>query len=105
MSSVRNYDIFKGEDLAIADKILQRRLQMLIHSCLYYHLNFNIISDKKYDEWAKELKKLQDDNPDISKKVWWAKDFEGYDPSSGFYLPYTDPWVVEKAVQLMRRHG
>ena len=33
------YDIFKGEDLAIAEKIQQRRLQMIIHSCIYYTMN------------------------------------------------------------------
>lgn len=96
-SHVNNYDIFRGEDLKIADRIQKRRLQILIHSCIYYNLNKNIISDKEYDTWSRELQSLQEAHPTISKQVCWYRAFEGFDASTGFDLPINDPWVVNKA--------
>ena len=55
----RLYEIYSGEELKIAELIQRRRLQLLIHSCLYYNMDTNIVSDKKWDEWARELVKLQ----------------------------------------------
>lgn len=95
------YDIFQGEDLKIASKIQQRRLQVLVHSCIYYHFNQNLVSDKQFDMWARELVQLQNDHPDISEKVPWAEAFKGFDASTGFDLPITDPWVMEKARKLL----
>lgn len=93
----RNYYIFKGHDLEIADLILRRRLQILVHSCIYYHYNQNIITDSQFDSWGRELAKLQNEYNYISEKVWWADAFKGFDGSTGFDLPITDPWVVKKA--------
>ena len=75
---------------------------MLVHSCLYYNLNTNIITDKQFDTWARELVTLQKENIDISKKVKWAEAFEGFDGHTGFDLPINDPWVVKKAQYLMK---
>ena len=97
----KTYKIFEGEQLKIAEKIQQRRLQILIHSCIYYEMNQNIISDKKWDEWAKELKKLQEDYPDISRQVMWYPDFKDWDASTGAFLPLKDEWVVKKAKWLL----
>ena len=36
----------------------RRRMQMLLHSCIYYELNENIIPDDTYDKWATELAEL-----------------------------------------------
>ena len=33
------YNLFDGPDLMVAEKILQRRAQMLVHSCLYYEFD------------------------------------------------------------------
>lgn len=91
------YEIFKYEELQIAEKIQQRRLQMLVHSRLYYIDNQNIISDYKWSEWAQELRQLQDNNPKIAKKVQWAKEFENWDGSSGTFLPLDNEWVRGKS--------
>ncbi|WP_423220055.1 DNA ligase LigA-related protein [Bacillus cereus] len=37
---------------AIRDNITQRRHQILVHSCIYYQYNTNIIDDHTYDRWA-----------------------------------------------------
>lgn len=92
--------MFTGEDLKIAELIQQRRLQLLVHSCIYYHLNANIVSDRVWDRWAKELVLLQKQYPDISKKVIWHESFKDWDASTGAFLPITDSWVIQKAVQL-----
>lgn len=97
---INTYDIFTGQELQIAEKIQQRRYQMLIHSCLYYHLNNNIISDKKWDEWARELRDLQNQYPDISKQVTLYEHFKDWDASTGAFLPITETWVVIKAKQI-----
>ena len=97
----KTYKIFEGEQLKIAEKIQQRRLQILIHSCIYYEMNQNLITDKKWDEWARELKKLQEDYPDISRRVDWYPSFKDWDASTGAFLPLKDDWVVRKAQQLL----
>lgn len=102
---VNYYDIFKKpEDLRIAALIQRRRLQILVHSCLYYHMNENIVSDKQYDTWARELQKLQEEHKEIASKVCWADTFEGYDASTGFDLPLTDEWVINKANYILKQH-
>ena len=95
--TMKTYELFTNEDLEIAELIQQRRYQILIHSCIYYHLNQNIISDKKWDEWARELKSLQTQYPDISKQVTLYEYFNDWDASTGAFLPITLSWVVSIA--------
>ena len=96
------YEKFKGKDLEIASKIQQRRLQILIHSCIYYHFNKNVVEDHKYDMWARELMELQNKYPEIANQVPWADAFKGFDASTGFDLPITDPWVMRKATKVLK---
>lgn len=86
----------------IASKILQRRLQILVHSYIYYELNDNIVSDSKWSEWAMELVQLQKDNHLIATKLPYAKEFLDFDGSSGYNLPYKNKEIVEKAIRLLR---
>lgn len=97
----RTYDIFEGNELVVAELIQQRRLQMLVHSCLYYELDTNLISDKQWGDWAKELVQLQSDYPEISKEVRWAPEFADWDGTTGAFLPLRDDWVMQKAHKLM----
>ena len=59
------YDIFSGEELKIAEKIQQRRVQMLVHSYIYYLMDDNIVADHKWSAWATELADLQNKYPNI----------------------------------------
>lgn len=86
----------------IASKIQQRRLQLLVHSFLYYDRNITIIQDFQWDKWAKELVMLQKDNPEIADKVIYAEAFKDFDGTSGFNLPYRDERIVKIAMWLMR---
>lgn len=75
-------------DEKIAKLIKRRENQILLHACLYYEFNLNIISDDKYDQWSFELKDLIDKHPGEFKKSPYYKEFKGFVPDSGYYLPY-----------------
>ena len=89
----------------IAELILRRRLQILVHSCLYYEFDTSLVTDATWASWAKELTKLQSDFPDIASNVKWADEYVDFDPSTGYNLPVRDPWVTRKARQLMLWNG
>ena len=88
----------------IRDKIKQRRLQMLVHSCIYYVLDSNIVSDSTWSKWALELRDLQNKYPEISKEVEYAEYFKDWDGSSGAFLPIHEDWVMQKAHKLISLH-
>ena len=97
---MKTYEFFSGKDLEIADLIQRRRLQLLIHSSIYYHFNTNIISDRQWDLWAKELVSLQKEYPNIASRVIWDDVFQDWDGTTGAFLPITDSWVIGKVQQL-----
>ena len=75
-------------DEKIAELIKRRENQILLHACLYYEFNLNIISDDKYDQWSFELKDLIDKYPEEFKQSPYYKQLKGFVPDSGYYLPY-----------------
>ena len=95
------YELFTGDELKIAEKIQQRRYQLLIHSCIYYHLDASIITDVKWDMWAKELQHLQSLYPDISKQVILYEYFTDWDGSTGAFLPIDLDWAIGIAKKLL----
>ena len=100
----RLYEIFSGEELKIAEKIQQRRYQMLVHSYIYYELNENLVSDSQWSTWAMELVDLQSKYPDIAERVIYAKDFADWDGSSGAFLTYKNkPNIVVTANLLLKK--
>ena len=86
----------------IVELIKRRRLQILIHSALYYTLNENVIDDHTYDKWSKELAELQRDYPQESKLAPMYDDFAEFDGSSGFDLPHKAPDVVNRARHILK---
>lgn len=85
----------------IAAMIKRRRLQLLVHSCIYYGMDMNLIDDVTFDRWSDELVKLQAEYPDISKQVEWYDAFKDWDGSTGAFLPINDVWVITKAKRLV----
>lgn len=58
-----------------------------MHSIIYYHMNQNIITDKQYDDLARELyKRSQDVNREALEKTTYWYIFKNFHPSSGYYL-------------------
>lgn len=103
MSSLEAFFGSGDEDKsAIKSKIRQRRAQMLIHSCIYYEMDSNIVSDHKWQEWADELEKLQRDNPDCCEIDFFDKEFKDWDGATGNHLPHRNSWVYTKALTLLR---
>lgn len=91
----RNYD-------PIYCLIQRRRLQMLVHSCIYYEFGSSLITDWQFDTWARELAKLQAEHPEVSKEVPWYEEFIGWDGTTGFNLPLRHPWVLSTAERLLK---
>lgn len=89
----------------IEEKIKQRRLQMLVHSYIYYELDDNIIPDSKWSKWAMELVDLQKKYPKESKNVQYYDAFKDFDGSSGFDLPYNDTKIISIAHKLLSYAG
>lgn len=78
---------------------------MLVHSFLYYQLNVSIVSDMKFDSWARELVALQKKFPNEGNKVHYHKEFANFDGSSGFDLPYNRPEVQDRALRVLKYHN
>lgn len=85
----------------IRSLILRRRLQLLVHSYIYYDLNENLISDDTWSRWARELVQLQAKYPNIARRVDYHEGFIGFDGSTGFDLPYRQPEITGKAQWLV----
>lgn len=82
----------------------RRQRQILVHSCLYYRWDYNIIDDHTYDYWCKELAELIVQHPEEFKKTVYYQDYIGFDGSTGFDLPSGNPEIVSTAYHLMEYH-
>lgn len=85
----------------IEEKIKQRRLQILVHSYIYYELNDNIVSDSTWSKWAKELVDLQEKYPKESKSAPYYEQFIDFDGSTGMDLTIPDDFIVNRANYLL----
>lgn len=83
--------------------ILRRRLQLLVHSCIYYTFDQNLVSDNQWSEWGRELVELQKTYPDVARGVDYHEDFKDFDASTGYDLPYRNPEIMSKARWLLER--
>lgn len=89
---------------SIPDIIKQRRAQMLVHSCIYYELNDNIVSDHLWQKWADELQELQEKHPEHLNMGFYDYIFKDWTGATGNHLPHRDPWVIKKALYLLSIH-
>ena len=94
-----------AETTPTRDLIQRRRHQLLVHSCIYYHLNQNLVSDQQWDSWAKELVELQKKYPKIAERVDYHEAFKDFDGTTGFDLPFTRPEIINKANWLILNQG
>ena len=94
-----------GEIDEVRELIQRRRLQLLVHSYIYYRKGESLISDDIWTQWAKQLYKLQKKYPHIAKRVDYHKEFKDFDPSTGMNLPYNNPEIINKGEYLLRLGG
>lgn len=85
--------------------ILRRRLQILVHSNLYYSKDSPLVPDYQFDRWAQELVQLQKDFPKIASKVDYAYYFKDFDGSTGMDLPYHYPEIEAIASSLVKNQA
>lgn len=84
----------------VAERIKQRRSQMLVHSYIYYELDHNIVSDHQWQAWANELRDLQ---LVYGWRIdWYDKDFKDWDGSTGCHLP-KDNRTISIARKLLKQ--
>ena len=81
------------------NRIQHIRRLMLVHSCIYYRLNDNVVSDHQWMEWAQELLHFQ--TVFGSDVGFYDRQFADWDGSSGFHLVYDDN-VVNAALKLIK---
>lgn len=89
----------------IMELITRRRRQILVHSCIYYRLNTNIIDDHKYDLWSKQLADLQERFPELSKEAPLYEYYAEFDGSTGFDLPVNHPDVIHSARKVLEYYN
>ena len=96
-------DFFEDDDpmvnsiQTLSEKIRQRRIQMLVHSFIYYEMDQNVVDDGKWQQWADELTELQKKKVDIGFYDDMFRDWTG---ASGAFLKF-DPWVNKRAKELL----
>jgi hypothetical protein len=84
-----------------AERIRQRRTQILVHSYLYYELDDPIIDDHTWQRWADELVELQRQHP--GSIGFLDAVFADWDGSTGAHLP-RDSWTRQNALRLRAIH-
>ena len=102
------WELSSVQDLSeqqLRERIQQRRRQILVHSYLYYHLDTTIIEDSKFDYFSNDLVDLQGKYPELSREVPFYEEFKDFDGSSGFYLKYNQPVIVNAANRLLQSHA
>lgn len=72
-------------DLKLQINFLQRKI--ILNSIIYYELDYNLISDREYDEMCKQLVKLHTEYGDISDTEYGYVYYD-FDGSTGFDLYY-----------------
>ena len=102
IETVKN--VFKTEENInryILSTINQRQAQMLIHSRIYYVYGTSVITDAKFDEWAKELVYMRKQYPKEALESKYNNRFINWDGTTGFHLETDDfdkkaRWLIEK---------
>lgn len=90
----------------LSEKIRQRRMQMIVHSYIYYVMDTHIIDDDKWQKWADELTSLQKMWNDLgmTKKIdFYDEVFADWNGATGMHLP-KDDWVKRRCQKLLAYH-
>jgi len=76
---------------------------MLLHSYTYYELNETIVDDDKWQEWANELRDLQNSYAKFPNTGFYDRMFRGWDGSTGVHLVQHTPLHLKTlATQLLK---
>lgn len=78
----------------------RRERQLLVHSCLYYRMNQNLISDHEFDLWSKQLVEMMAQEPELFFDTTYYTEFKTFDGSTGHDLPFWRDEIVRVATRL-----
>ena len=70
----------------IQEFIHRRRRQLIIHSVIYYRMDDSIVSDYTWQEWANELRDVQNAHPELKSIGFHDELFAEWDGSTGMHL-------------------
>lgn len=91
-----------GVPQEVSSRVDHLRRLMLVHSCIYYELDTNIVSDHQWQDWANELTELQ------AKYGWrfgfYDEAFQDWNGSTGHRLPMRDINILGRARRLILQH-
>lgn len=89
----------------IREFIHRRRLQMIIHSVIYYRLDENLISDHTWQLWANQLAEVQRQYKTLTCIAFHDELFEDWDGSTGNHLCLSEYYSqAEKLIAISKRH-
>lgn len=99
---------FSNPYLSNKDKIELLQKWILVHSYLYYELNYSVVSDNKFDKNCVQLMELKIKYPKLWKKskyYYAMKDFDG-STGYGFYekLKEEHKMIIEMVANHLRRN-
>jgi hypothetical protein len=87
----------------VEERIHHLRRIVLSHSVLYYSIGDSVVSDYQFDTWARELAKLQIENPKASERVYYHREaFMGFTGETGYDLPLTDEGAIRAAERMLK---
>lgn len=92
----------QNKEECIKALILRRRLQVWVHSVIYYNMDANIISDATWSRWAEDLECLQTMYPEFANEVEYADVFADFDHSTGSNLPTDNDRINGIAAYLLK---
>jgi len=104
MTKKQGYYRFPIAEDTEGSRLKRLRLNVLVHSCIYYELGSSIISDALFDTWCKELVDLSGWIPPRCSDRFGAA-FKDWTGETGYHLPLHDPWVLGKAQYLLETFG
>lgn len=84
----------------VVTRVAHLRRLMLVHSCIYYEMNTNVVDDHRWQEWADELFTLQ--MLYGSTFGFYDQAFSDWTAATGCHLPLNDPDVANAAKKLLR---
>ena len=85
----------------IIELMNRRQRQILVHSCLYYRMNVSVVDDHLFDYWSKELVRFMETYPGLTEQSCYYQEFQTFDGSSGYDLPYWRPEILRSANRLI----
>lgn len=82
---------------------MQRRIrQILVHSCIYYRFNDNVVPDHVFDSWGRDLIDMIKEHPEWLNELEYGEYFKNYnETTSGFDLPLGDLRIMSRANHLL----